>query len=231
MQKKNFSQHEIIILCQFVKENREKLFGRAGHCSQKIKRTEGHIVGLSGIVFNLHAYPTGRRQKKKLLGEGCTFPSGLQEEPQREVPLSKEKWSDLKILAKKYQRAKHATGGGPAADYSPVYEAVLEAMAPQARDGVNALGTSETDPLTAMSESSQDSPAPSPIRQSTLSPTVVPLPQLSPNYDNQVIQTSLQEEIIKIEREKLELARQNLEVQKGILSALQIISAALGPEK
>ncbi|XP_071823369.1 uncharacterized protein [Apostichopus japonicus] len=206
--KKNFSQHEIIILCQFVKENREKLFGRAGHCSQKVEDR--------------------KKSYWEKAAHSIRVAGGASERSASEL---KKKWSDLKILAKKYQRAKHATGGGPAADYSPVYEAVLEAMAPQARDGVNALGTSETDPLTAMSESSQDSPAPSPIRQSTLSPTVVPLPQLSPNYDNQVIQTSLQEEIIKIEREKLELARQNLEVQKGILSALQIISAALGPEK
>ncbi|PIK42785.1 putative expansin-like protein 7 isoform X2 [Apostichopus japonicus] len=170
----------MFILCQFVKENRDKLFGRAGHCSQKVE--------------------------KKSYWEKAAH--------------------SIRVAGGASERS-----GGPAADYSPVYEAVLEAMAPQARDGVNALGTSETDPLTAMSESSQDSPAPSPIRQSTLSPTVVPLPQLSPNYDNQVMQTSLQEEIIKIEREKLELARQNLEVQKGILSALQIISAALGPEK
>ncbi|XP_030848476.1 uncharacterized protein LOC105443037 [Strongylocentrotus purpuratus] len=110
--KPNWTHEEVVVMCDFVKQHREKLFGRAGHCSAKVESRKAKYWGKCAEVLRLQC--------------------GME----RRASDVKTKWANIKVRANKYQSRKNRTGGGQAPTNNPTFEVILAAQAPQARFGI-----------------------------------------------------------------------------------------------
>ncbi|XP_071806549.1 uncharacterized protein [Asterias amurensis] len=265
---KNFTTTEMRVLSGFVKANTAELYGKAGHCSQKVE---------------------ARRQKCwRMAADTLRMAGGPQ---QREWVDVRKKWNELKVHALKYNNEKNITGGGSMPARNDTYEHVLDALAEQSKMGIHGQDT-ETDPIPPVdsecSESTEDgssqenstsnissnngntmssnngntmnsnngntmssnnsnttssnnsntkSSSNSNTKSSSNSNTKSSSNRNTKSSSNNihVVKTKsavhvrdheIHEELLRVEHLKLDVMRQNLEVQKGMLECLQCLTSS-----
>ncbi|XP_030844954.1 uncharacterized protein LOC115928345 [Strongylocentrotus purpuratus] len=114
----NLTGRDVRCLADYVKKNRQALFGKAGNCVEKIKK---------------------RKEDAWALGLVSLEAQGLQ--PGRTVKDLRLTWNEMAAKARKYRDSKNKTGGGPPVEYNEKHEAVLEAMVEESVEGI--LGPEE----------------------------------------------------------------------------------------
>nr|XP_054772496.1 uncharacterized protein LOC129280506 [Lytechinus pictus] len=124
---KPWEPHEVQALCSFVKMNASTLFGTGGRGSMGVERQKAESWNKCRFAI-ISAGGRSDRSLEKI----------------------RKKWQDLSSKAKKYnvQRRKqvHGTGGGEFIPPNEQYELVLQALPNELRDGITAIGNSETIP-------------------------------------------------------------------------------------
>ncbi|XP_041475634.1 uncharacterized protein LOC121424102 [Lytechinus variegatus] len=124
---KPWEPHEVQALCSFVKMNASTLFGTGGRGSMGVERQKVEAWDRCRLAI----VSAGGRSDRSL-------------------EKIRKKWQDLSSKAKKYnvQRRKemHGTGGGAFTPPNEQYELVLQALPNELRDGITAIGNSESIP-------------------------------------------------------------------------------------
>eukprot|EP00057_Strongylocentrotus_purpuratus_P014959 XP_011669433.1 PREDICTED: alpha/beta-gliadin A-II-like [Strongylocentrotus purpuratus] len=152
---------------------------------------------------------------------------------EREWPSLRKKWRDMASKAKAYKAPR--TGGGPPPEHNEMHERVLAILAREAVEGIlpeedeqNSQDSQATD-LSGYQPPQPQPPQPQPPQ---------PQPQLhqpQPHQFNdmlaqrpaQIRQLEIQEELLRIQRDKLKVKQKQVNISEAILEELRSIKNML----
>ncbi|XP_071802817.1 uncharacterized protein [Asterias amurensis] len=128
----NWTYEEVCLLTEFMKLHKHQLVGTNsdGKGSVNVMKVKSHYWKEMGAV---------------LVQNGCSA---------RPWSKIRKKWNTVKSDARNYHRECTKTGGGERPQPNRIYDKVLEALSPVAKDGIVTQQDGESDPMNAMPSTS-----------------------------------------------------------------------------
>ncbi|XP_072162926.1 uncharacterized protein [Diadema setosum] len=130
----NLTLQQVSFLSSFVKRKKGDLFGKAGHCADKVKKRKDATWQNALDELEAQGLPRGRTAKDLRLT-----------------------WTEMSSKARKYRDLKFRTGGGPPVERVEKWELVLDALVEESVEGFADEEEESGVPISLLSQASQAS--------------------------------------------------------------------------